>query len=89
MRLRLGSVRRSNPWAPSMIFASTFLGLLLGLALWAAAYLIADESAVPFLHALAPHLEAFSPGGWSLFVVLAAGIGRLAHRLLRARFGAR
>jgi hypothetical protein len=66
-----------------MVFASTFVGLTVALAIWATAYAILSTSGDPALNALATHLEALSPGGWFLFVVLAIGISLLTYRLFQ------
>jgi hypothetical protein len=66
-----------------MAFACTFFGLLLALVIWAALYTIASNSQIAWLVRLAPHLEAFSLGGWCTFAVLSIVISLLAYRILR------
>jgi hypothetical protein len=72
-----------------MLFASTFIGLLVALTVWGSLYALLSESTDPRWVALAHYFEAFSVGGWIVFATLSIGVALLAHRLLDARFGRR
>jgi hypothetical protein len=70
-----------------MLFASTFIGLLVALTVWGSLYALLSESTDARLLAIAPYFEAFSVGGWILFATLSIGVALLAHRWLDARPG--
>jgi hypothetical protein len=68
-------------------FLCTFSGLLAALAIWAGLYILASESDIPTLAALAPYLEALSLSGQIFFLVLAAVLSWLIYAVLRRRGG--
>ena len=59
--------------------------MLAALAIWAGLYLLASESDIPMLAALAPFLEALSLSGQVFFLVLAALLSWLIYTVLRRR----
>jgi hypothetical protein len=71
-----------------LAFLGTLSGLIASLILWVALYAFVSESDSDALNALAPYLEATSPVGQGLFVVVAAVIALLAYRWLKARTAA-
>ena len=68
-----------------MAFVCTFVGLSVALTVWATLYALFSSSDNPALIALAPHLEAFSVGGWCLFIFLTVAVSFLTYRLLKAK----
>jgi len=70
-----------------MAFLCTFTGLLAALLIWVGLYTLATEFHIPLLSPLAPYLEALSPIGEGLFVLLAVIISLLIYRLLKSRAG--
>ena len=70
-----------------MAFLSTFTGLIVALLIWVGLYTLATEFQIPLLSPLAPYLEALSPVGEGLFVILAVIISLLIYRLLKSPAG--
>ncbi len=70
-----------------MAFLSTFAGLLAALLIWVGLYTLVTEVKVPALNSLAPYLEALSPVGEGLFLVLALIIAVAVYRWLKSRAG--
>jgi len=68
-----------------MAFVSTFTGLIVALVVWVGLYTFAADSRNPLLASLAPHLEAFSVGGWLLFAILSVVFAMLAYRAVRPK----
>jgi hypothetical protein len=67
-----------------MAFLSTFAGLVAALLIWVSLYTLATELHVPLLNALAPYLEALSPVGEGLLVILAVTVSLLIYHLLKS-----
>jgi len=70
-----------------MAFLSTFSGFIAALLIWVGLYTLATEVHVPLLNALAPYLEALSPVGEGMFMILGVVISLLIYRLLKSRTG--
>ena len=68
-----------------MAFLSTFFGLIAALLMWVGLYTLATEFQIPLVNALAPFLEALSPVGEGLFVILAVIFSLLIYRRLKSR----
>ena len=70
-----------------MAFLSTFTGFIAALLIWVGLYTLATEIHSPRLNALAPYLEALSPIGECLFIILAVIFSFLIYRGLKLRPG--